>query len=206
MLSGTAACVSLTIVAVDVHTIVTRSTPTAGKVDALLNGGLDIEHQARSVLLDGRVAIDNANRFAIDERFVAEKQTPVLVNELHAAVGTLTTTIASVQPITAAAAGTLNATTERVRALQAPEDAATATLASLNGRIADPHLTHAFLQLDDATVKANLALDQVDLAAIKGYEAAAHADAVAANAELESNRIAHPFAWVGRLFHRKPKK
>lgn len=204
MASGILACVSMSIVARDVHLIVTRSTPAAGKVDAILDGGLEIEHQARAVLLDGRVAVDNANKFAVDERFIAEKQTPVLVNELHGILGETQTTIASVQPVTRAATGTLDAATARVRGLQPVEDNAAAAVASLNAQLIDPRVGQMLDHVNAASANLEVASQHIEAGSVSAEGALAHGEAVAANLQTTTGRVAHPFACWHLPWHPKP--
>jgi len=171
LLSVTLLCITAThsLVTVDKHLSVTLMK---------LNDEIDEMH--RLTLEAGLTAME-ARKASVKESAYLDKwnaQFTQVIGDVHTAMITTTATIASIQPVTAAATSTLQTTQATVQALQAPIAALQPVIAHTDALVSDPALT--------ATIS--------NVASTTG-----HLDATAADVQQEVHSFTHP-TWLHKIW------
>jgi hypothetical protein len=168
VLFGIIACGSVALVSRDIHLLIANSTPASGKINQLLDGGLDIEEQSRQAIRDGRVTIDDANKAAIDERVLLEKQTPLLMSDIHGVLLASQASVAGLQPVEASVRESLSGVTPMLNETTARIHAIAETQAAANKFLADFDASSAasLSQFNEASARMNTLFANPDVPVI----------------------------------------
>lgn len=178
LVAFTVFCGTLTLAVIDVNT---RIAVTFGKLDN------EIDEMHRLTLEAGLTAMEARKASAKESTYLDQwnAQLSRAFDDVHKVMGATAVTVASIQPVAAAATNTLQATQHTVQALQAPIAQANATLAALQ-----PVIAHTDALVSDPHIASTIANTDSTVG---------HLNATAGDLQQEVHALTHP-TWLHKLW------